>query len=48
MIFIGGVYGVGKSTFCDKVKSETGVDVFSASKLISEQKYAKFSNDKRN
>jgi adenylate kinase len=46
MIFISGVHGVGKSHFCDKVKTELGVATFSASSLISKQKHVGFTSDK--
>ena len=34
--FIAGVYGVGKSTLCDKLRSATDIPAFSAGDLISE------------
>lgn len=46
MIFIGGVHGVGKSYFCDRVKEVTGLDVYSASSLIARKKHAVFDGDK--
>lgn len=46
MILISGVHGVGKSYFCNKVKTELGIDTHSASKLIATRKNAIFSNDK--
>lgn len=46
MIFIGGIHGVGKSFFCDEVKSELSIYTYSASKLIAERKKAYFSSDK--
>lgn len=46
MIFIGGIHGVGKSFFCDKVKSELSIFTYSASELIAERKKAYFSSDK--
>ena len=36
VIFISGVYGVGKSTLCSKLSSMTGIPAFSAGDLISE------------
>lgn len=36
VIFIAGVYGVGKSTLCSKISSTTGLPAFSAGDLISE------------
>lgn len=38
MIFISGIHGVGKSYFCNKVKSLLNVDTYSSSKLIAECK----------
>lgn len=38
MIFISGVHGVGKSYFCNIVKERTGIESYSASKLITERK----------
>ena len=38
MIFISGVHGVGKSYFCNIVKDRTGIESYSASKLITERK----------
>lgn len=46
MIFISGVHGVGKSYFCDMVKSETGIESYSASTLITLKKHSGFSKDK--
>lgn len=46
MIFISGVHGVGKSFFCDRVKSELNLETYSASTLISERKHKPFSSDK--
>jgi len=46
MIFIGGIHGVGKSFFCDRVKVELSIDTHSASGLIAERKKACFSSDK--
>lgn len=42
MIFISGVHGVGKSFFCDLVRERTGIESYSASKLITERKKAGF------
>lgn len=36
VIFIAGIYGVGKSTLCDKLKEKFNVSSFSAGDLISE------------
>ncbi|WP_373033631.1 AAA family ATPase [Sulfurovum sp.] len=38
VIFVGGMHGVGKSTMCDKLKIDIGVDVLTASKLIKNTK----------
>jgi len=46
MIFISGVHGIGKSFFCDKVKTDLGIATYSASQLISERKHAGFASDK--
>lgn len=46
MIFISGVHGVGKSFFCDKVKSALNIDTYSASALISTRKHRPFAADK--
>lgn len=36
VVFVAGVYGVGKSTLCNKLRSITGIPAFSAGDLISE------------
>lgn len=36
VIFVAGVYGVGKSTLCNKLSSVTGIPAFSAGDLISD------------
>jgi adenylate kinase len=46
LIFIGGVHGVGKSTFCRKVKESLGLETYSASTLIAESKKVEFPSDK--
>jgi adenylate kinase len=46
MIFIGGIHGVGKSFFCNKVKAELGVAAYSASQLIAEGKHTGFPKNK--
>lgn len=46
MIFISGVHGVGKSYFCDMVKREVSINIYSASALIAEKKKTGFSSDK--
>ena len=47
MIFVGGVHGVGKSSFCNLVKHELAVDSFTASDLIAQRKQISFPLDKR-
>lgn len=47
MIFVSGVHGVGKSHFCDVVKTTLGFATFLASDLISERKNAGYPADKR-
>jgi adenylate kinase len=46
MIFVGGIHGVGKSYFCEKAKTELGVQFYSASKLISNRKRSGFPKSK--
>jgi RHS repeat-associated protein len=46
MLFISGIHGVGKSYFCEKVKSCLGINAYSASTLISELKSELFKKDK--
>ena len=36
VLFVAGVYGVGKSTLCNKLSSATGIPAFSAGDLISD------------
>lgn len=36
VIFIAGVYGVGKSTICNNLNKSLGIPAYSSSKLISE------------
>lgn len=47
MIFISGVHGVGKTFFCNKIKTDLGIDCYSSSSLIANQKKQEFSSDKR-
>ncbi len=47
MYFVGGVHGVGKSYWCNMVKESAGVECYSASTLIKEQKKQGFPADKR-
>ena len=46
MIFVSGIHGVGKSYFCEEVKSRLGFKAYSASTLISEIKNELFKKDK--
>lgn len=46
MIFVGGIHGVGKSYFTEKVKKELNIDTYQASKLISDLKNECLSNIK--
>lgn len=46
MIFISGVHGVGKTSFCKKVNQMYGIKTYSASMLITQQKGEGFSADK--
>ena len=38
MIFIGGIHGVGKSYFCEKLKEVTGIVCYTSSNLIEQKK----------
>lgn len=46
MIFISGVHGSGKSHLCERIKTATGYQTYSASKLIAERKRSGFSPEK--
>lgn len=46
MIFVGGIHGVGKTTFCNKVKNVLDIETYSASTLIEQEKNISFSKDK--
>lgn len=46
MIFISGIHGVGKTFFCNKIKTAFGIDCYSSSSLIAEQKKQGFPADK--
>ncbi|AWW25976.1 hypothetical protein DOZ58_04530 [Acetobacterium sp. KB-1] len=46
MIFIGGIHGVGKSFFCEHVRTVLFIETHSASGLIAKQKMSSFSSDK--
>ncbi|GFZ93929.1 hypothetical protein GCM10008018_45500 [Paenibacillus marchantiophytorum] len=47
LIFVGGIHGVGKSTFCTKLSDNHGIKAHSASKLIAFKKNETFTKDKR-
>lgn len=46
IFFVGGIHGVGKSYFCERITNKTGLQAYSASKLIAELKNEKFKSDK--
>lgn len=47
LIFVGGIHGVGKSTFCIKLSNDHGIKAHSASKLIALKKNETFKKNKR-
>ncbi len=47
IIFFGGVHGVGKSTFCKKLKEDIGIQTYTASQLIKTAKNSNTTTDKR-
>lgn len=47
MIFVGGIHGVGKSYFCERIKQQLNIDFFEASELIEKSKAIKFDSSKR-
>ncbi|MBD2096231.1 AAA family ATPase [Trichocoleus sp. FACHB-591] len=47
VIFVGGVHGVGKTTFCKALKAQLDVQHFSASDLIAREKKEQYFQDKR-
>ncbi|MCY9697582.1 ATP-binding protein [Paenibacillus alginolyticus] len=47
LIFVGGIHGVGKSTFCSEISDNHGIKVHSASKLIALKKKETYTKDKR-
>jgi adenylate kinase len=47
MIFVGGIHGVGKTTFCGEILEKLNIKHFSASKIISDMKKENFNNDKK-
>jgi len=46
IIFVGGIHGVAKSYFCDRITNKTDLQAYSASKLIAELKNEQFKFDK--
>lgn len=46
IFFVGGIHGVGKSYFCERITNKTGLQAYSASKLIAELKNEQFKSDK--
>ena len=46
ILFVGGVHGVGKTSFCKKVSEELNIDHYSASDLIKNVKNVKFPTNK--
>jgi hypothetical protein len=47
MIFVGGIHGVGKTYFCEKIKKSLGFDYYTASQLIERQRGVRFDVDKK-
>ena len=48
LIFVGGIHGVGKSTFCKKLQAQhDGLELFSASSLITHYKSNAFTSSKK-
>lgn len=46
IIFVGGIHGVGKSTICQKICTELGIDYLSASKIIKWEELSNLHNKK--
>ena len=46
VVFVAGIYGVGKSTLCDKIKSIKGYDYYNSSDLISKNNKEIYGNNK--
>ena len=46
MIFISGIHGVGKTYFCNMIKEQLGIKVYSASSLIAEKSKQVMISDK--
>ena len=44
MIFVCGIHGVGKTFFCEKLSKRTKLPMFSASRLILDNKEKNFKN----
>ena len=47
VVFVAGVYGVGKSYLCRRASNETGIPFYSAGDLISEQNGEKYGRNKK-
>ena len=48
IIFVGGVHGVGKTTFCQRLAAESGYSHFAASSLIKQKKETAISTVSKN
>jgi len=47
IIFVGGIHGVGKTTFCNNLSSLVNAEIFSASELIAKINKQGFNREKR-
>lgn len=47
MIFVGGIHGVGKTTFCKCFYKRFNINTYSASRLIEQKRNEQFSKDKK-
>ena len=47
IMFFGGIHGVGKSTFCNRLKEDIAIQTYSASELIKKEKGAISDSNKR-
>ena len=47
IIFVGGIHGVGKTTFCKKIAKNSKLEHFSSSELISMLDYQRIKKDKK-
>ncbi|WP_159887025.1 ATP-binding protein [Paenibacillus puerhi] len=47
LIFMGGIHGVGKTTFCNELSNRYPLSSFSASRIISDIKKQKFTSNKQ-